>query len=73
MSSCRHNLTDGLCTDQEGKEYDNSVVTIIPLVKALLPGSLRGLQSLGPHSCGLGLLASTRTVVSLEGSNGGVD
>lgn len=47
MSSCPHNLTGGLCMDQEGKEYDNSVVTISPLViESFLPGSLRGTDAL---------------------------
>lgn len=47
ISSCPHNLTDGLCMDQEGKEYDNSVVSISPLViEIFLPGSLGGTDAL---------------------------
>ena len=26
ISSCPHNLTDGLCMDQEGKEYDDGAL-----------------------------------------------
>lgn len=70
---CLYTLTD-LCMDQEEKEYDNSVLSSLPIsyqavLEVLVP-------SLGLNSYELGLLALVRTSVLrvfLEGSNSGVD